>query len=130
MSSATSVPSGADDQVGAVLFVSDHRRTAAFYRDMLGFEVVGEMRISSFLRSSAQSSGHDLALFAIAGIVPPARSVRGAVVWHVLDGEVDYVRQNLFAAGVLTAETRTTDGVVLRAVDPDGIEFVVLSGSG
>src|SRR3954453_18286193 len=53
----------------AVLYVRDVDETVAFYRDVLGFEVVGQMeqvlRGAAFLRAAGSTNDHDLGVFAI-----------------------------------------------------------------
>src|SRR2546430_1828593 len=56
----------------AVLWVRDARRAGAFYRQVLGFEVVeslGEKAL--FLRANGSDNHHDLGLFSIGDQAPP-----------------------------------------------------------
>ena len=61
----------------AVLYVRDAERAAAFYQDVLGFEVVTEMPGAAFLRAAGTDNHHDLGLFSI-GPTPPAPSRAGS----------------------------------------------------
>ena len=59
----------------AVLYVRDADRTFAFYRDTLGFRLVGEFPGAKFLQAPDSTNDHDLALFSIgdgAGASNPA----------------------------------------------------------
>src|ERR1700730_3362458 len=49
----------------AVLYVRDVDASVAFYRDVLGFEVLFEYPGAAFLRASGSTNDHDLGLFAI-----------------------------------------------------------------
>src|SRR4051812_6106175 len=49
----------------AVLYVSDVERSAAFYRDVLGFRTVMAMRGAAFLQAPGSTNDHDLGLFEI-----------------------------------------------------------------
>ena len=46
----------------AVLYVRDADRTFEFYRDVLGFRVVGEIPGAKFLQAPDSTNDHDLAL--------------------------------------------------------------------
>ncbi len=72
----------------AVLYVRDAERTYEFYRDVLGFRVVGEMPGAKFLQAPDSTNDHDLALFSIgaeAGDSTAGRSTVGLyhIAWEV-----------------------------------------------
>jgi catechol 2,3-dioxygenase-like lactoylglutathione lyase family enzyme len=111
------------NELRGLLFVSDHRRSAAFYRDVLGFEIAREMTSVAFLNSNDELV---LSLFSVAQAAPPARSINGDVVWFVDEDKISIVRQRLIALDALVSEAFTASRTVLQAVDPDGIEFRVI----
>ena len=73
----------------AVLYVRDADRTTEFYRDVLGFRVVGEFPgTAKFLQAPDSTNDHDLALFTIgpnAGDSTAGRSTVGLyhIAWEV-----------------------------------------------
>ena len=87
----------------AVLYVRDARRSADFYREALGFEVVTEAAggAAVFLRAAGGDNHHDLGLF---GIGPQSASRPGVGLYH-LAWEVDTIgdlvalRERLIAMG-------------------------------
>ena len=73
----------------AVLYVRDVDRSAAFYRDLLGFRaVMGTPGRAAFLQAPGSTNDHDLGLFAIGGQADiPIGSVLTAMLsWHALIG--------------------------------------------
>jgi catechol-2,3-dioxygenase len=113
----------------AVLYVRDAARTAAFYREALGFEIAHEFPGAAFLRSIGSPNDHDLGLFSI-GPDAPDRS-RGLGLYH-LAWQVDTIddlaaaRERLVGAGALVGESDHGVSKSLYAVDPDGNEFEVM----
>ena len=61
----------------AVLYVRDAAASAAFYQEVLGFEVVDQMPGAVFLRCGGTSNHHDLGLFSVGPNAP--RPERGAI---------------------------------------------------
>jgi catechol-2,3-dioxygenase len=116
----------------AVLYVRDARRSAAFYRDALGFEVVGEFGggAAIFMRAAETENHHDLGLFTIGEQAPGPEQGR-AGLYH-LAWEVDTIqdlaamRERLLGLGSLVGESDHGVSKSLYAHDPDGIEFEVL----
>jgi catechol-2,3-dioxygenase len=114
-----------------VLYVRDAQRSLAFYRDVLGFQVVeapGPQAV--FLRASGSDNHHDLGLFGVGGAgVPSTRGARLGLyhaAWEVATLE-DLVeaREALASAGALRGESDHGNSFSLYAVDPDGIELEV-----
>ena len=111
----------------AVLWVRDARRSAAFYRDVLGFVAVHQTPKSAFLRAPESANDHDLGLFEIGEADGPLPGVGlYHLAWEVptLADLLTYAAK-LSAAGALVGATDhgTTKG--LYAKDPDGLEFEV-----
>ena len=115
----------------AVLYVRDADRTFAFYRDVLGFRVVGEMPGAKFLQAPDSANDHDLALFSIgeqAGASTAGRSTVGLyhIAWEVQTlGDLREIAAKLAEAGALTGATDHSTTKALYAKDPDGLEFEV-----
>lgn len=118
----------------AVLYVRDARRTAAFYRDVLDFEVMIEHPEGAyvFLRGPASQNHHDLALFTIGPQAGPSQAGRATVglyhiAWEVPTlADLEEVRERLAAAGALVGASDHGVNKSLYAKDPDGLEFEVM----
>jgi catechol-2,3-dioxygenase len=115
-----------------VLYVRDAQRSLAFYRDVLGFQVVEAPSPQAvFLRASGSDNHHDLGLFGIGGD-PAAGRGRSSVpglyhaAWEVptLDDLVA-ARAALANAGALRGQSDHGNSFSLYAADPDGIELEV-----
>jgi catechol-2,3-dioxygenase len=115
----------------AVLYVRDADRTYAFYRDVLGFRVVGEMPGAKFLQAPDSTNDHDLALFSIgpdAGDSSAGRATVGLyhIAWEVQTlGDLQEIAVRLADAGALVGATDHSTTKALYAKDPDGLEFEV-----
>jgi catechol-2,3-dioxygenase len=115
----------------AVLYVRDAERTYAFYRDILGFRVVGEMPGAKFLQAPDSTNDHDLALFSIgtaAGDSTAGRTTVGLyhIAWEVKTlGDLQEIAIRLEGAGALVGATDHATTKALYAKDPDGLEFEV-----
>lgn len=114
----------------AVLYVADAERSAAFYRDVLGFEVVVTFPGAAFLRAADSPNDHDLGLFGIgAGATRPKGHQIGLyhLAWQVdtIDDLVA-VSAKLESAGSLVGASDHGVSKSLYAKDPDGIEFEVM----
>jgi catechol-2,3-dioxygenase len=115
----------------AVLYVRDAERTFEFYRDLLGFRVVGEMPGAKFLQAPDSENDHDLALFTIgdaAGGSTAGRSTVGLyhIAWEVQTlGDLQELAIRLANAGALVGATDHGTTKALYAKDPDGLEFEV-----
>src|SRR5687767_8432388 len=94
----------------AVLFVRDVDRSVAFYRDVLGFNVIpmapAGMR-AAFLQAGGSTNDHDLGLFEIGEAAGPSGAGRSTVGLYHLAWEVDTLAEleriatNLQEAGAL-----------------------------
>jgi catechol-2,3-dioxygenase len=116
----------------AVLYVRDVDRSAAFYRDVLGFRTVHEMSGRAvFLQAEGSTNDHDLGLFAIGTGAGPSGAGRGTVGLYHLAWEVDTlaelarIRDALLQAGALVGASDHSTTKALYAQDPDGLEFEV-----
>jgi catechol-2,3-dioxygenase len=115
----------------AVLYVRDAERTYEFYRDLLGFRVVGEMPGARFLQAPDSTNDHDLALFTIgpeAGDSTAGRATVGLyhIAWEVQTlGDLQEIAVRLADAGALVGATDHSTTKALYAKDPDGLEFEV-----
>ena len=115
----------------AVLYVRDAERTYEFYRDLLGFRVVGEMPGAKFLQAPASTNDHDLALFSVgpnAGDSTAGRETVGLyhIAWEVETlADLQDIAKRLMDAGALVGATDHSTTKALYAKDPDGLEFEV-----
>jgi catechol-2,3-dioxygenase len=116
----------------AVLYVRDARRSAEFYRDALGFEVVAEYGDGAavFMRASETDNHHDLGLFSIGPNAPrPAAGSVGLyhLAWQVAEiHDLVQTRTKLLELGGLVGESDHGVSKSLYGKDPDGIEFEVM----
>jgi catechol-2,3-dioxygenase len=113
----------------AVLWVRDAAVSAAFYRDVLGFEVVSNNGQAAFLRADGSDNDHDLGLFTVGQRPSPAAHTPGLyhLAWqvHTIDDLVA-LRTRLASAGALVGESDHGVSKSLYCHDPDGIEFEVM----
>ena len=115
----------------AVLYVRDADRTFAFYRDVLGFRLVGEFPGAKFLQAPDSTNDHDLALFSIgdgAGGSTAGKTTVGLyhIAWEVQTlGDLQEIAIKLQEAGALVGATDHATTKALYAKDPDGLEFEV-----
>ena len=114
----------------AVLYVADAERAAAFYRDVLGFEIVVEFPGAAFLRAAGSPNDHDLGLFGLgAGATKPRGRSVGLyhLAWQVdTIEELAALRTVLAQVGSLVGESDHHVSKSLYAQDPDGNEFEVM----
>ena len=117
----------------AVLYVRDVARSAAFYRDVLGFRVttsIGDKAV--FLQAPDSTNDHDLGLFALgtaAGDSAAGRSTVGMyhLAWELGTlAELEQHQQRLAEAGALVGASDHGTTKSLYAQDPDGLEFEVV----
>ncbi|MGI8753544.1 MAG: VOC family protein [Acidimicrobiales bacterium] len=116
-----------------VLYVTNARRTAAFYQDLLGFRTVHEVGGGKafFLQAPGSTNDHDLGLFEIGSQAGPSTAGRSTVGMYHLAWEVDTLDELAHIAGLLSehgalvgaSDHGTTKA--LYAKDPDGLEFEV-----
>lgn len=117
----------------AVLYVRDTARSVAFYRDVLGFEVVNEMGggAAAFLRAEGSTNDHDLGLFGVGSAAAPSPAGRSSVGLYHLAWEVDTLRDleriaaRLSEAGALVGASDHSTTKSLYGHDPDGLEFEI-----
>jgi len=117
----------------AVLYVRDAERTFAFYRDILGFRLVGEIPQAGakFLQAPDSTNDHDLALFTIgagAGDSTAGRQTVGLyhIAWEVQTlGDLQEIALKLANEGAMVGATDHSTTKALYAKDPDGLEFEV-----
>jgi catechol-2,3-dioxygenase len=117
----------------AVLYVRDARRSAAFYRDVLGFSLIIDdpQGRFQFLRAPESQNHHDIAFFTIGSGAGPSEAGRRTVglyhiAWAVKDlDELEEMRAKLAEAGALVGASDHGVNKSLYAVDPDGLEFEV-----
>jgi catechol-2,3-dioxygenase len=116
----------------AVLYVRDVERSAAFYRDVLGFrpiEGMDALRGAAFLRAPGSTNDHDLGLFEIGVQAGPSLAGRSAVglyhlAWEVETlGDLKDLAQRLADAGALVGASDHSTTKSLYGHDPDGLEF-------
>ncbi len=117
----------------AVLYVRDTARSVAFYRDVLGFEVVSELGngAAAFLRAAASTNDHDLGLFRMGPDAAASPAGRTAVGLYHLAWEVDTLHDlevlahALSEAGALVGASDHSTTKSLYGHDPDGLEFEI-----
>ncbi len=119
----------------AVLFVSDVKRSVAFYRDVLGFTPItamAELPGAAFLQAPGSTNDHDLGLFELGSAAGPSQAGRSTVGLYHLAWEVDTlselerVRDALAAAGALGGASDHGTTKSLYGRDPDGLEFEIV----
>jgi catechol 2,3-dioxygenase len=129
-----STPGSAGDsiepqEVGhVVLRVRDLERSVPFYRDLLGFQVAGEIPGRMVFFTATGTNHHDLALMAV-GPNAPSPSPYGVGLYHVAirlpsDDHVRRAYHKLVAAGaevVGSSDHGVSHSLYLK--DPDGIEL-------
>jgi catechol 2,3-dioxygenase len=110
-----------------VLKVRDLDRSLAFYRDLLGFQVVGELSNVMIFLSAGRGNHHDLALLRVGEHAPSPRP-NAIGLYHVAVQLTDWTAVQ--AAHALLVERGMLKGAVdhgvsrsLYTVDPDGIEI-------
>lgn len=117
----------------AVLYVRNVENSVAFYRDVLGFAVVGEMSAAgaAFLRAAGSTNDHDLGLFQIGEAASASPAGRGSVGLYHLAWEVDTLHDletfaaRLADAGALVGASDHSTTKSLYGHDPDGLEFEI-----
>ena len=113
----------------AVLYVSDAKRSAAFYTEVLGFTVRAAIADQAFfLQADGSDNDHDLAVMQV-GNRPSAPHSVGLyhLAWqvHTIE-ELAAMRARLLQAGSLVGESDHGVSKSLYAKDPDGLEFEIM----
>ncbi len=116
----------------AVLYVRDVALSVAFYRDVLGFEVIISMDgQAAFLRAADSTNDHDLGLFQMGPGAAASPAGRSAVGLYHLAWEVDTLADpestaaRLADAGALVGASDHSTTKSLYGRDPDGLEFEI-----
>lgn len=117
----------------AVLYVRNLERSVAFYRDVLGFEVLGDMSAAgaAFLRAAGSTNDHDLGMFQMGDGAAASAAGRTSVGLYHLAWEVDTLHdlETIAAAlaeqGALVGVSDHSTTKSLYGHDPDGLEFEV-----
>ena len=115
----------------AVLYVRDLERSVAFYRDVLGFQVVMGMPGAAFIQAPGSTNDHDLGLFQVGPAAGPSEAGRRTVGLYHLAWEVDTLAElerlaaRLAEVGSLAGASDHGTTKSLYAKDPDGLEFEV-----
>lgn len=113
----------------AVLYVADAKASAAFYTDVLGFQVATSMGDQAFfLRADGSSNDHDLGLFSVGPRQAAPRAIGlYHLAWqvHTLE-ELAALRARLLEAGALVGESDHGVSKSLYGKDVDGIEFEIM----
>ncbi len=114
----------------AVLYVRDAARSAAFYQETFGFEVITEMPGAAFLRAAGSANHHDLGLFSVGPDAPgPTRGTVGLyhLAWQVpaID-DLETARETLLRVGAYTGESDHGATKSIYGKDPDGNEFEIM----
>jgi catechol-2,3-dioxygenase len=116
----------------AVLYVRDARRSAAFYDEAFGFEVVAEAGNGAavFMKAAGTENHHDLGLFSVGPRAPlpePGRVGLYHLAWQVdTIHDLAEMRERLLHMGALVGESDHGVTKSLYGKDPDGNEFEVL----
>ena len=120
----------------AVLYISDLKRSVAFYTEVLGFRVVNMtpdgFSGAAFLQAPGSTNDHDLGLFEIGAAAGPSEAGRRTVGLYHLAWEVDTLDEleatmaRLVAAGSLVGSSDHGTTKSLYGRDPDGLEFEVV----
>lgn len=116
-----------------VLYVSDARRTAKFYTDVLDFKTLSEVANGKaiFMRAPGSTNDHDLGLFQLGPNARPSEAGRSTVGLYHMAWEVDTLAELeriaalLSDRGALVGASDHGTTKALYAKDPDGLEFEV-----
>jgi catechol 2,3-dioxygenase-like lactoylglutathione lyase family enzyme len=120
----------------AVLYISDLKRSVAFYTEVLGFRVVNMtpdgFSGAAFLQAPGSTNDHDLGLFEVGAAAGPSEAGRRTVGLYHLAWEVDTLDEleatmaRLVAAGSLVGSSDHGTTKSLYGHDPDGLEFEIV----
>ena len=120
----------------AVLYISDLKRSVAFYTEVLGFRVVNMtpdgFAGAAFLQAPGSTNDHDLGLFEIGAAAGPSEAGRRTVGLYHLAWEVDTLDEleatmtRLVQAGSLVGSSDHGTTKSLYGHDPDGLEFEIV----
>jgi catechol-2,3-dioxygenase len=114
----------------AVLYVRDAARSAAFYQEAFGFQVVTELRGAAFLRAGGSSNHHDLGLFSVGADAPGPEQGRVGLyhlAWQVPSiDDLGPARDTLLQLGAYSGESDHGATKSIYGKDPDGNEFEIM----
>ncbi len=120
----------------AVLYVSDIKKSVAFYTDVLGFHPINMLpegfRGAAFLQAPGSTNDHDLGLFEIGAAAGPSGAGRSTVGLYHLAWELDTLDEMEILAGMLAqagALVGSSDHGTTKSLygkDPDGLEFEIV----
>ena len=120
----------------AVLYISDLKRSVAFYTEVLGFRVVNMtpdgFSGAAFLQAPGSTNDHDLGLFEIGAGAGASEAGRRTVGLYHLAWEVDTLDElertmaALVQAGSLVGSSDHGTTKSLYGHDPDGLEFEIV----
>jgi catechol-2,3-dioxygenase len=120
----------------AVMYVSELKRSVAFYTEVLGFRVVNMtpdgFSGAAFLQAPGSTNDHDLGLFEIGAAAGPSEAGRRTVGLYHLAWEVDTLDEleatmtRLVQAGSLVGSSDHGTTKSLYGHDPDGLEFEIV----
>jgi catechol 2,3-dioxygenase-like lactoylglutathione lyase family enzyme len=120
----------------AVMYISDLKRSVAFYTDVLGFRVVNMtpdgFSGAAFLQAPGSTNDHDLGLFEIGAGAGASEAGRRTVGLYHLAWEVDTLDEleatmvKLVEAGALVGSSDHGTTKSLYGHDPDGLEFEIV----
>ena len=120
----------------AVLYISDLKRSVAFYTEVMGFRVVDMtpegFRGAAFLQAPGSTNDHDLGLFEIGAAAGASEAGRRTVGLYHLAWEVDTLDTleemavQLSRADALVGSSDHGTTKSLYGKDPDGLEFEVV----
>ena len=118
----------------AVLYVRDALVHQRFYADVLGVSTVAAESAGGyvFMRAPGSDNHHDIAFFTVGSDASDSTAGRGSVGlyhlgWEVATlAELDKMRGQLEANGVLVGASDHGGNLSIYARDPDGLEFEVM----
>jgi catechol-2,3-dioxygenase len=118
------------------MYVSELKRSVAFYTEVLGFRVVNMtpdgFSGAAFLQAPGSTNDHDLGLFEIGAAAGPSEAGRRTVGLYHLAWEVDTLDEleatmtRLVQAGSLVGSSDHGTTKSLYGHDPDGLEFEIV----
>lgn len=112
----------------AVLWVSDPKRSAAFYEEALGLQVTHEAPFGVFMSSPNSGTDHDLGLFPAQS---PGAGEKGVGLYHLAWevetlAELAEAKERLAGMGAMVGGINHGGSRSLYCKDPDGIEFEIM----
>ena len=114
----------------AVLFVSDLKKSVAFYTKLFGFHVVAQEGPMAFLRAKGSENHHDLGLAEVGSDAPhPPRGSTGLyhLAWELPSIEdLANARETLLKADAYVGESDHGATKSVYGADPDGNEFELM----